>query len=150
MKKLLLLGFVCLFAGAVSAQSKSCCASKSAKSCTKSEAKAEASASYDEATLALAIKAASANEDIEKKVCEKSGKVSFMKKTVSADNEAEVQFIPVVYNADKGSFEPEIKSKQGCCSKDKAKSCQGSKAMNSSEKEADKEEATKEVKKAKV
>lgn len=76
MKKVLML-FACLSVFALSASAqKACSKSKAscAKTCTKSKSMTQAAASVDDAVVA---KAASMTEGIERKVCAKSGTVSY-------------------------------------------------------------------------
>ncbi len=97
MKKLFLLLLFVGVAG-LTAQAQSCHGTKKASA----EAKAVSQDQSPE-VLAAAEKAAEADENIEKRVCEKSGKVSFVRK-YTCEKSGKVSYKAVVFDAEKGVF----------------------------------------------
>ncbi len=102
----------------LTAQAQSCHGSK--KASDKAEATATA-VSQDQSpeVLAAAEKAAEADENIEKRVCEKSGKVSFVKK-YTCEKSGKTSYKAVVYDAEKGAF---VDAGGSSCSGEKKASC---------------------------
>ncbi len=111
MKKILFVLSFCMIAGVgLNAQSKTegkkSCAKTCAKTCSKSKT---ASADKAEGTTAVAAAymeadaVADANEMIEKRVCEKSGSVSYFEKAVCAKS-GKVSFNEVSFDAESKSF----------------------------------------------
>ncbi len=129
MKKIFLLFLFVGIAG-LTAQAQSCHSSK------KAAEKAQATAvSQDQSAevLAAAEKAAAADENIEKRVCEKSGKVSFVRKSV-CEKSGTVSYKPVIYNAEKGAF---VDAPQKSCSaKEKAACAKKGKSCSKGAKDA--------------
>ncbi len=135
MKKIL---FLLLFVGVagLTAQAQSCHGTKKASSETK--AKAEATVvSQDQSpeVLAAAEKAAEADENIEKRVCQKSGKVSFVRKSV-CEKSGTVSYKSVVFDAEKGAFVDA--SKGSCSAKEKAACSKKAADKKSCDKKGDK------------
>ncbi|MDQ3141059.1 MAG: hypothetical protein M3Q56_02310 [Bacteroidota bacterium] len=95
----------------------------SGKSCTKAEMKACGSATVSAAALTAAVN----DPTIEKKVCEKSGAVCFVRKSVDATT-GEASFASVKYDDATATFvnytpeTTEVKGKKACC-KAGSKSC---------------------------
>ena len=90
----------------------------------KAVTKASCSKKCSKSCKASAEKAALKDDMIEKKVCEKSGKVSYQRKNVDATS-GQVSYTEVAYNEASGSFvdvEEEVKAPMGC-SKSKKKGC---------------------------
>ncbi len=110
MKKIL---FLLLFVGVagLTAQAQSCHGAKK----TSSEAQALTQDQSPE-VLAAAEKAAQADENIEKRVCQKSGKVSFVRKSV-CQKSGNISYKPVVFDAEKGAF---VDASSSCSAKEKA------------------------------
>ena len=122
MNKILILSTLFLAFGVYSASAQSCCKKGAEKSCSKTEASAKL-VTYDEATLAAATKLAEQNDNIDKKVCDYSGKVSFTEKSVSPET-GDVVLTKVVYSAEKEAFVPESKENgTSCCSIGEQKKC---------------------------
>ncbi|MBK9272346.1 MAG: hypothetical protein IPM48_12195 [Saprospiraceae bacterium] len=137
MKNLFFVLFVFLLGGMVQVSAQSCSKSKAAGCCASKTASAEKAA----------LKAAELDPTIEKKVCEKSGKVSFYRNTV--DETGVSVSTQVMYDEGKAMFvnqstevshEGEAKAKacssaakgKACCSKKDAKGCSKAKAENTS------------------
>ncbi|NOT37202.1 MAG: hypothetical protein HOP11_07470 [Saprospiraceae bacterium] len=126
MKKLIffvLLGSV-LSIGTISAQ----CSHGAKKSCSKS---AEASASTDPAYVMAASEAATKDASIEKRVCEKSGKVCFYKNTQDATGST--VSTEVTFDQATATFvnaTPATESKKACCSSKKACCAKGAKSCS--------------------
>ena len=77
----------------------------------------------------LAEKAAASDENIEKKVCQKSGKVSYVRKDV-CEKSGKVSYTDLVYDPGQGKFvarEETAKKGKACGSKAKAGGCCASK-----------------------
>jgi hypothetical protein len=77
----------------------------------------------------IADKAAAEDENIEKKVCQKSGKVSYVRKDV-CEKSGKVSYTNVSYDAAVGKFvslEASAKEGKSCASKAKASGCCSSK-----------------------
>ncbi len=125
MKKLFLLLLFVGLAG-LTAQAQSCHGGK--------KASAEATTiSQDQSpeVLAAAEKAAEADKNIEKRVCEKSGKVSFVRK-YTCEKSGKVSYKAVVFDAEKGAFIDAGPS-----------SCSGAEKASCSEKAGDKKSCSK-------
>ena len=108
MKKILFVCALALIANVASAQTKACC-KKGAKKCSKTAA---VESSTDDMTidatqvasaLAEAELLAENTPDIERKVCGKSGKVSFYQRSVNEDS-GEVSYADVEYDAETKAF----------------------------------------------
>lgn len=139
MKRILILfSLMAFFAISGMHAQKACCSSKSktAASCTgKASAAKTASADHEMA----AAKLASMDEHIDRKVCQESGKVTYLKKEV-CEKSGKVSFVNVAYNPELGEFvnvspskmhgekdgcgESKTASAKSCCNgKEKAASC---------------------------
>lgn len=134
MKNLFLVLSVVLVGGMVQLSAQSCSHAKASKSCSSSTA----------SVSPAAIKAAEMDPSIEKKVCEKSGKVSFYRNSSDANgvlvstevvyDEGKAMFVNYTANAvSEGTGNAKAccsgKAAKACCSKKGAKSC-SSKAEN--------------------
>lgn len=138
MKKIsVVLGLAMFLAFGLQAQSD--CASKKT-SCAK-EKSAKSVSVEDQKNMEAAVKLASMDESIEKKVCEHSGKVSFYRKEATGQN-GEVKLVSVEYDANENQFvnvspldKKEGAAKMGCCSAKSAAAagCCASKKSNSAE-----------------
>jgi len=108
MKKLLFFFSFVLFAGALSAQKqctaaqKAACA-KSGKVCVKGDAKADMTAETSVAAALAAAELAETDENIEQKVCAKSGNVSYYSKKVCPAS-GKITKSEVMYSAESNSF----------------------------------------------
>ena len=94
-----------------------------AQSCKSSKAscckKGEKTAMMDSKSTEAAAQLAAADATIEKRVCEESGKVTYLRK-VEGDASAEPQLVQVAYNAESGAFEDvPAEAAKSCCSKSK-------------------------------
>ena len=109
MKKLLLMCVVMLgFVGLSQAQTKACSKAEK-KACAKTCAK----------TAKAAAKLASLEDDIEQKICEKSGSVSYVRKN-TCETSGKVSYQTVEYDATLGKFvnvAPAMKEELKACSK---------------------------------
>ncbi|NNE28401.1 MAG: hypothetical protein HKN16_02115 [Saprospiraceae bacterium] len=128
MKKVLLM-FACLGVFAFGAQAQKASCTKSKASCVKS-AKVTGTASIDDAVVA---KAASLDETVERRVCEKSGSVSYFQNSTCPVS-GKVTAKEVSYNTATGKFvnvSPEAMSKsekKACSAKGAAKKVSGKSA----------------------
>lgn len=93
------------------------CGSKEAKSASNSKMDACCSSS-------AAAKAASLDDSIEKRVDEKTGQVSYVRRTVEASTGKAV-FVPVEYNAEAKQFVNQSPDKKTECSKKEKAACHG-------------------------
>ncbi len=106
-------------------------------------AQTESEVKSDENIAVLAAKAAEADATIEKKVCEKSGKVSYVKKDV-CEKSGKVSFASVSYDAAQGQFVAFDEKAKDCSSKAKAGSgCCASKGKATGVSSKDKKECAK-------
>jgi len=127
MKKLFMLFAIMSLVAVASVDAQTC--SKSKASCSKSKAEC----------TAAAAKMASLDADIEKRICEDSGKVSFVRKSV-CETSGKTKYTNVEYNADTKKFvnisptHTSGKAAKACCSKDEAKACCAGKAKATSAK----------------
>jgi hypothetical protein len=98
----------------------------------------------DDNVAVLAAKAAEADATIDKKVCEKSGKVSYVKKDV-CEKSGKVSYTSVSYDAVQGTFVSLDEKAKDCSSKAKASSgCCASKGKATGVAGKDKKECSKE------
>ena len=134
MKKLILCLAVATLGLTAGLQAQSCHDAKKSSSCCK---KGESTAMVDAKTVEAADKLAMADETIEKRVCAKSGNVSYVRTVASDNNEPKV--VTVAYNAEKNAFEDVAEkdakaccttSDKGCCGKGD-ESCKKSAASKS-------------------
>jgi len=123
MKKLLLLSAVMLLTAMSGLYAQSCSGSKAA--CCK---KGEKTAMVDSKSAEAAAQLASQDATIEKRVCEETGKVTYLRK-VEAEGNAEPKLVQVSYNAESGQFEDVASAEtKSCCSKAEAAGCCSGKA----------------------
>lgn len=150
MRKFLLLIAVFSFAALGTVDAQSCAKSKKscAKTCSKSKAMSKKSTSADAVDVdAVAAKFASENENIERRVCEKSGKVSYFETSVCQYSGAK-KVNEVSWDAETSKFvnvsPSDNASAKKSCSKSKAACAKGAKA--SSKGSCTKKKASTEVK----
>lgn len=120
----LLLGSV-LSIGTISAQA---CSHGAKKSCSKS---AEASASADPAYVMAASEAATKDASIEKRTCEKSGKVCFYRNSTDANGNSVAT--EVLFDQGTATFVnavPATEGKKACCASKKACCAKGAKSCS--------------------
>ncbi len=99
MKKVIFALTLFLFAGvAVNAQSKSCCSKKEQASCCAKKASTTKTAAVD---FKAADELAAVDENIERRECAVSGKISYFQKS---EESGEVVWEEVSYDADKKTF----------------------------------------------
>ncbi len=129
MKRILILFSLMAFFAITGMQAqKACCASK-AKSAASCAGKASAAKTATADVEMAAAKLASLDENIDRKVCAESGKVTYLKKEV-CEKSGKVSFVNVEYNADLGAFvnvsPSEMHGKKASCGGSKtaeAKAC---------------------------
>ena len=132
------LAFFMLVGFGLQAQSSNC-AKKSKAACASKTEAAKATSADDNASMEAAAKLASLDENIEQRVCEKSGAVSYVRKE-TCSHSGKVSYVNVSYDAETAQFvnvSPKdleaAGEKKACCAKGagEGKGCCASKASAS-------------------